>query len=84
MTKQSGQSDSSDPKTNRLLNRLETADYDALMRAAKVVPLKFRKIVHRQDDRVEAVYFPLTCMVSMLSALMASLRWKWQPLGGKG
>ena len=57
---------SADPKTNRLLNRLETADYDALMLKAKLVTLKLRKRLHKQDAAIDAVYFPLTCMVSLL------------------
>ena len=51
---------------NRLLARLEPGDYDALMAQAKVVPLKFRKRLHLQDEPIEAVFFPLTCMVSLL------------------
>jgi CRP-like cAMP-binding protein len=36
------------------------------MRVAKIVPLKYRKRVLLQDQRVDAVYFPLTCMFSLL------------------
>ena len=63
MAKQTRQPERADPKTNRILAMLEQADYDALMLEAKVVPLKFRKRLYDQDDRVDAVYFPLTCMV---------------------
>ena len=66
MTNQTHQAEKSDPKTNRILAALEQADYDALMLEAEVVPLKFRKRLHLQDERVDAVYFPLTCMVSLL------------------
>jgi CRP-like cAMP-binding protein len=58
--------ETSDPKSNRLLAKLETEDYNAVMEAGKVVFLKFRKVIHRQDKPVDAVYFPITCMVSLL------------------
>jgi CRP-like cAMP-binding protein len=66
MTKPSRQPEKSDPKTNRILAILEPADYDALMGEAEVVPLKFRKRLYSQDEQVDAVHFPLTCMVSLL------------------
>jgi CRP-like cAMP-binding protein len=45
---------------------LNAADYQALLAKAKVVSLKFRKRIYPQDSRVDAVYFPLNCMVSLL------------------
>ena len=56
----------SNPRTNRLLAKLQAEDYDALMVGAKVVPLKFRKRLMRQDEPIEAVYFPVTSMISLL------------------
>ncbi len=56
----------SDPRKNLLLASLEPADYEELMRGAKVVPLKFRKRLYRQEDPIDFVYFPITCMVSLL------------------
>jgi CRP-like cAMP-binding protein len=55
-----------DPMTNRLLATLGRDDYDALMQDAKVVFLKFRMRLVRQDGNVDAVYFPLSSMVSLL------------------
>jgi len=66
MSRKTDPSESIDPKTNRLLASLERDDYDALMREGEVVPLKFRKKLLRQDERVDAVHFPITCMVSLL------------------
>jgi CRP-like cAMP-binding protein len=66
MTKQTRQPKTFDPSANRLLARLEREDYEAVTLEAKVVPLKFRKRLLRQDERVEAVYFPLTAMISLL------------------
>jgi CRP-like cAMP-binding protein len=66
MAAQTQQLESTDPGRNHFLARLEKDDYTALMRAAKIVSLKFGKRVLRQDERVDAVYFPLTCMFSLL------------------
>ena len=54
------------PRSNYFLARLNPEDYDALMAEAKIVSLKFRKRLIRQDESVDAVYFPLTCMFSLL------------------
>ena len=65
MTQQTYQ-ENAHPKMNRLLAILVPGDYDALMQHAKVVLLKLRKHLHQQDERVDAVYFPITSMVSLL------------------
>ena len=73
-----------DPKLNRLLARLEPADYDALMLVAKVVVLKFGKRLHQQDERVDAVYFPITCMVSLLVSANDKPRMEMATVGREG
>jgi CRP-like cAMP-binding protein len=55
------------PATNGLLARLDRDDYDLLMRSAKVVSLRFRARLVRQDGIIDAVYFPLSCVVSLLA-----------------
>ena len=54
------------PTTNRLLASLGGDDYDALMQDAQVVFLKFRTRLVRQDGNIDAVFFPLSSMVSLL------------------
>jgi CRP-like cAMP-binding protein len=67
MTKPSApRHESIDPRMNYLLAQLDADVYDALLAEAKIVQMKFRKRVIRQDQRIEAVYFPLTCMLSLL------------------
>ena len=66
MSKPTTQAAKPDPRTNLFLASLPSEDYDALMLAAKVVVLKFRKRMIAQDARVDAVYFPITCMFSLL------------------
>jgi hypothetical protein len=66
MPKQSPPSAKPDPRTNHFLAQLDRDDYEALMLNAKIVPLKFRKRMLSQDARIDAVYFPITCMFSLL------------------
>jgi CRP-like cAMP-binding protein len=84
MAKQTRQPERADPKTNHILAMLEQADYDALMLEAKVVPLKFRKRLYDQDDRVDAVYFPLTCMVSLIVTNGGTPRMEMATIGREG
>ena len=55
-----------DPKTNVLLGKLNEDDYAAVMAKAQVIEMKFRKTVFRQDQPIEAIFFPLNCMISLL------------------
>lgn len=66
MPKQIPRPGNANPRTNHFLARLDREDYDALMAEARIVPLKFRKRLIAQDEAVGAVYFPLTCMFSLL------------------
>lgn len=68
MTNEIQRGGSPDPRTNRLLGRLEPGDYQAVMQVAKVVVLKYGKRIFRQDVPIDAVYFPITCMISLLVA----------------
>ena|SRR5580693_2862267 len=73
-----------DPTTNGLLARLEREDYDALMLNAKIVVLKFRARLVSQDGNIDAIYFPLSSMVSLLVTTEAGRRWKWPPSAKRG
>lgn len=84
MSKQSPNAEIPDPRTNRLLARLEPEDYNALMLEAKIVPLKFRKRLIRQDEVIDAVYFPLTCMVSLLVTNDGTPRMEMATVGNEG
>jgi CRP-like cAMP-binding protein len=73
-----------DPKMNRLLGSLPQEDYDALMHTAKIVPLKFRKRLVKQDERIDAVYFPLTSMVSLLVTTDGQPQMEMATIGREG
>jgi CRP-like cAMP-binding protein len=84
MTKQPQQPDGHDPKKNHFLARLQPEDFDALMLLAKIVPLKFRKRVILQDEPIDAVYFPLTCMFSMLVTTNDEPQMEMATIGNEG
>ena len=84
MTKQTDPPDGCDPRTNRILAALEQPDYDALMLEAEVVPLKFRKRLYSQDEPVDAVHFPLACMVSLLVTSGGTPQMEMATIGKEG
>lgn len=51
---------------NRLLASLDPEDYSALTHQHKMVNLKYRHRLYRQDYPIEFVYFPIDSMVSLL------------------
>ena len=84
MTAQARPQEKPDPKMNRILAALEQPDYDALMLDAEVVPLRFRKRLHSQDEPIDAVYFPLTCMVSLVVTNDGRPRMEMATVGNEG
>lgn len=81
---QSMELESADPRTNRLLARLYHKDYDALMQEAKVVFLSFRKRLYRQDAIIDAIYFPLTSLVSIIVGADRGPRIEMATIGKEG
>ena len=51
---------------NRLLALLPEAERQALVAQATIVPLQEYDELYAAESRIEFVYFPLTCMVSIL------------------
>jgi CRP-like cAMP-binding protein len=73
-----------DPRSNHLLARLKREDYDALMLVAKPVALKFHKRLLYQDQKVDAVYFPLSCMFSLLVTVDKEPQMEMATIGREG
>jgi CRP-like cAMP-binding protein len=84
MTRQPRQLEGPGARTNHLLASLGQEDFDALMREGKLVPLKFRKRLLRQDERVDAVYFPLTSMISLLVSSGGKPQMEMATIGREG
>jgi CRP-like cAMP-binding protein len=62
-------SESFDPSQNLLLAALPPTELQQLLAHAKPVPLDDKQVVYEQEARVDAVYFPLTGAVSMLTRM---------------
>lgn len=56
-----------DPAHNLILAALPAAELQSLLALAKLVPLHDKHQIYEQEGLVEAVYFPLTGAVSMLT-----------------
>jgi len=78
------QPENPDPKLNFLLRTLDAGDYDSLVAKGKVVKLKFRKQLYGQDKRIDSVYFPLTCMVSLLVSTDSQPKMEMATVGREG
>ena len=78
------QLDESDPKRNRLLAEMKPDDYVAVMASANVVSMKFRSRINRQGQPVNHVYFPLSCMVSMLVTTKDKAQLEMATVGREG
>jgi CRP-like cAMP-binding protein len=78
------QPESSTPASNFFLAGLGSEDRDALARESKVVSLKFGRRVIQQDARVEAAYFPLTCMFSLLVTTDGQPQMEMATIGREG
>ena len=84
VTKRLRQPEVFDPRTNRILALLDQADYDALLAEGEVVSLKFRKELNAQDEPVDAVYFPINSMVSLLVTNHGSPGLEMARIGNEG
>ena len=73
-----------DPRGNVLLASLDPADYEILMREAKVVALKFRKRLYCQDSPIDFIYFPITSMISLLASTTDELSIEMAMVGREG
>ena len=55
-----------DPKQNRILAALSTNDFARLQDDLELVSLKVGQVLYDAGDSVGYVYFPLTCIVSLV------------------
>ena len=54
-------------RRNRLMSGLPQQELSALLDAGSIVQLKHHNVLYRADSAVQAVYFPLDCVVSILA-----------------
>lgn len=58
-----------DPHQNHLLNALLNAEYDRLVVNLDLVPMQLGQILYESGDKLTHVYFPTTCIVSLLHVM---------------
>src|SRR5947209_2788702 len=56
------------PSRNYLLSALPTREYNRLLAHLERVPLDFKSILHEPGEPIRYVYFPLSGILSLLSA----------------
>src|SRR4051794_741025 len=55
-----------EPNTNKILAKLTNEDYQRLLTFLEPVSFAFGDTIHERDDRPEYIYFPTTCIISLL------------------
>jgi len=84
VTKQNPAAEALDPRTNLLLVKLTPEDLAALMLHASVVTLKLTNQMLKQDALVDAVFFPLTCIFSLLVTQGGEAQMEMATIGKEG
>ncbi len=54
------------PHQNHLLTALPVADYERIASHLELMPMKLGDVLYESGDRLRHVYFPTTCIVSLL------------------
>ena len=54
------------PRQNHLLDALPAAEYERLFPHLELVPMPLGEVLYESGDKLRYVYFPTTCIVSML------------------
>jgi len=71
-------------KRNHLLAALPAEDYKALTEHATVISLKYGKQLYLQDAPIDSVYFPLSCVVSVLVGVTDGPKVEMATVGNEG
>lgn len=57
------------PVANRLLAALPRSEYEGLLTGLEPLTLKFGQVLHEPGAPIEHVYFPIDCVISLLTAV---------------
>jgi hypothetical protein len=57
------------PRQNHLLDALPTGDYDRLASHLELIPMALGDILYESGSQLRYVYFPTTCIISLLYVL---------------
>ena len=71
-------------KRNHLLAALPADDYKAVTERATVISVKYGKQLYLQDAPIDSVYFPLSCVVSVLVGVSHGAKVEMATIGNEG
>ncbi len=57
------------PRQNHLLNALPPGDYDRIAPHLEIIPMGLGEVLYESGDKLRHVYFPTTCIISLLYVL---------------
>lgn len=72
------------PRDNRLLTLLPKEDYDRLLPHMEVVSLNLGDVFYNPHETIHHVYFPLTCVGSLINQLMEGGAAEFATVGHEG
>jgi len=58
------------PRQNHLIDALPAAVYERLFPLLELVPMPLGEVLYESGDKLRYVYFPTTCIVSMLYVIL--------------
>ena len=57
------------PSANKLLAALPPADYLRIFPSLRIIPIKFKQVLQKQGEKVTDVYFPASCVCSIVNVM---------------
>jgi len=57
------------PSSNKLLAALPPADYLRILPSLRNIPIKFKQVLQKQGEKVTNVYFPASCVCSIVNVM---------------
>lgn len=75
---------SDDASNNRLLAILPKASRDRLLAQSQLVSLAVKDILYHRGDTITAVYFPLTCVISLMAEMQNGATIEIATVGNEG
>ena len=72
------------PHQNHLLSALPAADYDRIAAHLELMPMKLGDVLYESGDKLRHVYFPTTCIVSLLYVMVDGASAEIAVVGNEG
>lgn len=73
-----------DPTTNALLAQLPATEWSLMVAEAEIVTLRYAEVLFNDGEPADIVYFPLTCIVSMMALMQNGQEIEYGSIGREG